>query len=326
MTNELIIVLFVNMNYVSADLRERHAYVDQTVEAAVEAFRDPAIAKLLGDLSASFITKLSGIVVANLKDGVIEVPDEFKDDDSVLTASAVRPGEAYIVSSQYDRQTDNQKRATLRQFNTWEPQPPLTTNQIYKGLIGGQERAQPSPVQTLPDQTMAYTGTMARCFASRRELSNLFIDAPSRGIVMIKMKPGLVFSMAAGETHSRPEDVAHELTHVRQIEKNPVRSFHSQKSVDMAELRGELEAYHVGAILTFDRYVKMDSPTADDLMKDHGIVQASVERTRKEYGIDPLDPYRPSPHLLRKLTGKGLGHVLHAKIDYAQYAEMVGAE
>ncbi|HSX44604.1 MAG TPA: hypothetical protein VLF39_00615 [Candidatus Saccharimonadales bacterium] len=310
------------MKVVSGETHERHQYIDRTIDRAIESFREPDINQRLGSLATKFTKRLSAVVVANISNGQVLLPNEYKDDE-VLPITAVYPGESFTVSDDFDRQTQTQQANTQRQFELWEPRSPYSVDQVYNKLVA-HEPDSPATVFTIPDLTEAYTGTLASVLDAEHRIRLAFLNGPDKGIALVKMKPMITFTIKHDRKHSRPEDVAHELVHVEQIERKPVLLYHSQKSVDMQELRGELEAYHIGSILSVDRLQNKSKEQLLDLTRagDHGVVQVGVERARQEFGIDPLDPYRPSPPLIKELNAKGLGAILHGRIDYQKFVDM----
>ncbi len=317
----MLFLLLTYMNYTPFDQHERHTFVDRTVDNAIEKLKQLEVTQTLGNLAVDFRKQLQNSFVANFSNGRVDIP-QSQDDIDRLPIFAFGEGDALVLSRSFDVQTSKQVANTVRTFSEWRPLEGLSGSEAY-GLTFFPYEAE-IPI-TIPELTEAMTGTSAHLFSAMDDLTGTFEKAPKQGFVVVKMRPSLMLRMHNGQRYAHADDVAHELTHVRQIEAKPIIPLHNQKSADMQSLREELEAYHVGSVLAFWRF-REDLPSTDAENLDHGYVQLVVEKQRQEFGVDPLDPYRPSPILMKKLESIGLGAVFHSKIIYADMAQMFEAK
>lgn len=307
------------MNTTPSELRARHAYVDRSVERALHSLSDPAVIQGIGQRAIRFSRILSSAFVTNIVDGEVCVPAAYADDPDSLPIVAIRPAEKVITSGDFSKQTNTQRVQTLKLFQNWQPAE-ADALVAYDRVFGRHDRE--SVEIDLDGSTIAMTGTQISILDAKRHVSTLFLQSPPKGIVLFRRRPILILKMVEGTKLTTDDMLAHELVHVEQSEYSPVTTITSQKNADMTELRWELEAYRYGAMFAHRRLVK-NGKLPKDIRGDQGITQMAVSAVYLEHGVDPIDPYRPSPALLKKLEAHGLNSVLHSPIKYDGLSAML---
>lgn len=304
------------------DTRERMLFFEASINHAIETFGDPILTRHLGANAVNFfLESLHSSRYAEIVEGEIQMPEEGKTDDAILPVVVIRPDEQLTLTEDYGRQTDTQKRQTLKQFSAWKPVNGISTADAYSRLMGSALTFE-SPVITATERSSAMTGAVTDIHSVEEAIQPLFTNAPKKGLGLIAMRPHLSLKLEEGERAAPADTLAHELTHLWQALRKPVDVVHSQRSVDMLFLRKELEAYHLGAVVY--RHMEGMPGKRKGPVRD-GIVQDAVDLLRTLHGIDPLDPYRPSPALMRRLEEAGVGSIMHATIDYDELLSLYEA-
>ena len=312
------------MYFTPTDTSERHAYVDHAISSSLEVLGNPDVVRQMGGSAVQFANILTRASVANIVNGEVQLPTDIDDEPYALPIVALHPDEQVVMSSAYDEQDTFQKKNTLREFKRWEPRQ-NTAGEIYEQFINGSVSRRNRPLVSMYDITVAMTGHIATLL-SEQDLSSYFAKSPEKSIALVKSRPCLILKINDNETDAIVDVIIHELVHVKQSEERPVMTIHSQKSADMLALRMELEAYHAGSIAALHRYKRIVESQKGELHPeniDSGAGQISVENARTKNGIDPLDPYRPSPRLLRLIKEAPIGNILHGNISYDELLAML---
>lgn len=300
----------------STDLQERTNYIESTLEHALDMLQEPAIQETLGRWATIFCAELETAAVAEVRDGVIHLPHDYDYDAEPLPVAAMKADDRLTVADIFDTQTKIQKHNTLRAFESWRPLG-MSVQEAYEAVIcrlGGQAI---KPVVTMHKQTAAMTGSTVH-LNDVQSLNPYFINTPAEGITLIKNRPVLFLRMRSDEHYAGEDVVVHELVHCRQAQLNPISTYKSQRSADMAMLRGELEAYHVGAPISLE----LERRLSNEKVESHTLVQIVVEGTRRLNELDPKDPFKPSGFLWSKLQDQHVGTILHGGINYEELVHM----
>ncbi len=307
------------MYFTPLEQQERHRFIDRSVEQAALTLNDPYVQRYIGRLATGFVDRLASSVVANIINGEVVLP--ANSDPSCLPIVAMHPDEELYFDNAFEQQTTLQQRATLKLFDKWEPFESAST--AYGNLLNN-VRLNQRPTIKLSPYTFAMTGTSAQIYDAGRMAEEHFAELPSPGILLIKKRPLLILSMKPSDKFMTADALAHELTHVKQIEAEPVHLYRSQKSIDMICLRGELEAYHVGSILVAalrGGKIDMDEVLAKPFEASN--LQVIIEAMRQKRGVDEYDPYRPSPAFLNQLKATYLDVVMHGIVNYEELVRVV---
>lgn len=295
------------------DARERISFFEDSVDNAIETLGDPILTRRLGANAVNFfLESLHSSRYAEIVEGEIQMPEEGKADDAILPVVVMRPDEQLTLTAEYGRQTGTQRKQTLKQLAKWEPVTGISVVDAYNRLSTSSLTFE-SPVITASARSLAMTGSIVEIHSVEEALQPIFSKAPKKGLGLIAMRPHLSLKLEDGERAAPADTLVHELTHLNQTLRKPVDVVHSQRSVDMLFLRKELEAYHFGA--TVYRHTDGEAGKRTGPVRE-GIIQDAVDLLRTLHGIDPLDPYRPSPALMRRLEEAGVGSIMHATIDY----------
>lgn len=301
------------MQIIDSDIRERSRVIDRSIETTLDALQEPATIAMLGDTSR-YVDMLSHTVFANVGNGHIGLPQDYIDNTTSLLVATVRDEEEVMMLPSLDTQTDKQRTATIKEFVRLGASR-SDAEQYSERYLSQGDKCMPLPLHPL-------TRAMAGMFASFDDLSDPALSAflpkaPTPGYLQVNKRPAIVVRMASNKKQVGADVISHEVTHARQYEDRPVSIVRSQRSIDMRDLRDELEAYHVGAVLGLIERgvpkVELDQNGKVDLSE----LQYIVDSVRRSHGVDPLDPYRPSPHLLAKYGSFGLDIILHQRLDFS---------
>jgi hypothetical protein len=291
--------MIVNMSTDSAS-RERHAFIDESVgefmwlteQPEVSQFVDPGVVQ-------GFRSMLGNLVVANIDNGVVRLPQRSSHEADALPIVALRPGEQVHISPDlwgfHPRQLEGLEKARKPLA--------LSDEENLEALLASYlSDSMPGLELTRLDGAAVFSGSIV--------LSNLIEGG--EGLVRIRQRPMLALSMLPGAEITEPCTLAHELVHVGQRIQRPVHVIKSQRQVDMTSLREELEAYHTGAAIQMLLYdVDPDEP------RDPSNIQIIVEAVRRKYGPNNgLDTFMPTPALLDKFCELGMAHILYDALDY----------
>ncbi len=295
--------------------RERNLYIDRSIEEAIGVLKTPEARRYI--LPAfDYIRLLENAVVLNVSDEGIGMPEDHDADIDGLTIVAIGVDEEHMMLASLDRQTKLQKKKTVSQFRKWGAIP--SAEAVYEAKVWD---GTPSAGNSAPIRMHAATRAMTGMMAGFTDLSSpvsreVFPDSPEGGYLQINRRPTMILRMYPGQGHATPDILGHELAHFRQYNHSPVSVLTSQKSVDMRDLRDELEAYYIGALLA-----RLQDDNRDPKLVKRGEVnfarlQIVVDNIRRAFNPDRIDPFRPSPKLLKQLSELGLDIILHQRVDF----------
>lgn len=309
------------MIFTPSDTSARHRYIEQSIENTLNDLQDPKVRQALGGKALLFEKQLSEAVVANVRHGVISLPDSYDHDASplpVTTYSRTEGTEELFMSGDFDTQTYKQRRNTIKQFSEWGMKLGRAEG-FYDFYMDMHSNPLPTPVE-FDNLTAGAIGVTAS-FITARERQDWFTYAPENGLTLVKGLPLLMLEQKPGRDGDAAGVVAHELAHADLIIKNPVINLHSQRAADMHALREELEAYHYGFPLSAKELVEVG---AENVQDDATLVQVNVEWIRGHNVLDPTDPFKPSGYILKKLQEGHVGSILHGAVDYHAFVSLVG--
>jgi hypothetical protein len=286
-------------------------YIEYSLDVAYDELDDSAIVDLLGSQTARLRSITNTAFVAEIVDGVIQVPEELAEGQDGLAVAAVRPHEAVEMSRDYWTQTESQKAKTLEIIEGWAPDE--SAESFYEKRVGERIDRQFNPGSVIVYGAHATSLAITGVF-SERYLDTNFYRPPNNSLAIIKYRPLLVLDIKPGTKHANADSVAHALVHARQIEDNPLVALESQTSFDLPALREELEAYHVGATLAERRLSYVGKRAIESPSNDESFMQIIIENVRKENNTDPEDPYKPSATLAEILAD--LMDKTHTRLDF----------
>jgi hypothetical protein len=311
------------MKNVPSDVRERNRFVERSLDDTLQALGQRDIQVALGYHAVEFAGMISSAVVANYSDGEVTLPASYDRDTEPVPIVAVPDGAQITFSPEFYGQTSEQRDNTVEVFQSWRPIG-RTAAAVYDDFFPTKVPLRPD-AYVLPQMSLAMNLSVASLMGSRW-LGSHFASPPEKGVAMIRHRPAIFLKMRAGQKAVTPDNILHEFTHYRQWQNRPVAIVHSQRSLDMAMLRDELEAYHFGAAVAISRYIENSKRDPAAAEATPGSTQVHVELTRRECAMVPGDPFMPSGHLWKTLQERGLGHILHMSTDYTAIEQSVGEE
>ena len=307
-TRPYVLIYFQLMYYSDSELRERHAFIERSVEATLEGLKKPEVVKDLGSTACELYDLFSNFVVADNNYGMLDLPSSAHENSVPLVA--VERGEPVLLGPTFNTQTASQKEVTIATFKDWQPRHE-SADQIYNDMTPRLSMFEPVAWN---EKTLAQTGLKALLLSGKHDLVKQLKDAPSRGFTLMKMRPIILLPFGA-YPNAPPDVTTHEAIHYRAVLHKPLVTYHSARSVTATELRGELEAYHVGSALSVQDYREMGDGI-DLTQIGSRELQILVETIRFKHNKNSRDPYNASKALLADLAKFGMDSILHMALDY----------
>jgi len=301
------------MYYTPSDLRERHVYVERSIEAARQDLADPHVVRHLGNNAALFTSMLDSLEIVDIHDAEIQLPTN----KAALPVVAIRRDETIVMAHKYQLQERVQRHNALKTIRSWGPRFD-DIEDWYDDLAGNVSMAS-RPEIRFHENTASRVGHSASIL-SQSDLERHFNNGPAKSIGLIFGRPCLMLGMQPDQRSVTADTFIHEFTHIKQYRLRPVITLRSQRSADMYALRDELEAYHMGFISSIKAHDRLGNNVPSE-----SLVQIVVEDARRRFGIDQLDPYRPSPALLAVIHESlhNKANILHGSIDFEAVRDMI---
>jgi hypothetical protein len=310
------------MYYTPADIRERNAFIDRSIINAQEALNDPALAQDLGARAVSHRRLLDSAFVANIINGVAYIPESKKESDD-LPIAALHPGEVVYLSEDFNRQTGTQSQRTAKIFDAWMPR--FGSGGELADYLIHQSGADIAGPVSMHGITRAMSAFAAEILDQAHLLR--YFKQPPEGITLLRKRPAMWLQMYPGERFQHSDIMGHELAHVVRYTADPVLTVRSQRAIDMAALRDELEAYHVGALYCARRYLKLKPAQLQRILDGEEVdasgAQMAIDLLREENLLDPRDPFKPSGFMLKKIAKLGLSNILHGRMSFEELQTMI---
>ncbi|CAN5397047.1 hypothetical protein BH09PAT4_BH09PAT4_00270 [soil metagenome] len=310
------------MIFTPGETTQRHRYIEATVEATLAEIQDERIRRALGAKAIIFEHQLTTAVVANVRDGVISLPRDYDFDSCPLPIVTVTESESLMLSADFNTQTTAQTENTINLFKDWSLKEG-SPEEFYEFFTAISANDDPTPLDGFWNPLTAGAIGCTASLLCAEDQRKWFTQAPRKGLTLFQQRPILLLLQKPAQLYEAPGVVAHELTHVNQVTRQPALSMHSQRSADMQILRTELEAYHDGFPFSA---VKAHATAFEGLEDTPDFLQMAVEITRQNNVLDPADPFKPSGFMLKKLEEKGLSSILHGVPNFEALVELVGAD
>jgi hypothetical protein len=312
----------------SPEARRRNAYISDTLKVTQQMVAYPEIALQIGQTAVGILTdRLSSVVIANVANGEVHIPKGSRDNPSALPLVAIFDGEAVRLGKEFGNQTGRQKANTIRTIESWCPN--VRTAEEEYDEFASTPAHHPTPFTFSPlVSSTAYNYT---ALLNPNDLKTDFSNAPKRGITYVHLRPAILYKIVDGQTHAQPDSTVHGIAHVDRLEREPVNTVVSQRSIDMLALSAELEACYLGSIFARHRLRRSTTPLSLQLLlTDPGVIQIAVETVRQEHNAYTPDPFTPSKLILEDLKTKDLDYVVRATQNYtillAQLQRAIGAK
>ncbi len=291
------------LQIINSETRQRHDFVDATLGEAYSHLQDTEqLRAALGETAVhDFSDVISHTYVPNIRHGVVRVSPKMDDRIPII---AVDQGRDYFVP--YTGQTTRQAQETARVLAKYIAVGEVDTSSKLGAFskVVTRHKSERKRYDQFNVGTAAVWGRNAKLqFAPHVEWVG---KNPTRRIAQ---RPVVAFGVDTGEPLKDslvPTSILlHEIAHVLQFLRNPVRRFDTVAEAQDQLLRDELEAYHVGSIantaLSDSGYENVD---------DHS---RTIENIRLVANAGIKDKFRPSGTIRNELTAHGKGHI--AEID-----------
>lgn len=294
------------MRTVSPSNSERNAFIDVAVKTMRQELDNPFVQQSLGNLATIYAEMIDSSFVPNIVDGVVLAPNDLGSDG--LPIVAINRSETVTMEPYYHTQTRLQQEWARKATEQWAPRYDIEA--ILESWDEVDEENLPSV--GLEDKTITKITASSRVVGPGSS-AQLF-ERPPQGIGLVKKRPILMFGIDGPDSRFSPM-IGHELEHVRQYVTRPIQFIKSQNHANMQALRGELESSNVASAFAFAMlqkgYVLPEEQTDEGLSVVHPI---SIDKIRKDYRLEhglSGDPFEPSGGLLRELSRRGFGAMLH---------------
>ncbi len=308
---------------------ERAAYIDTIVDETQQTLSDPEVIAVLNGYAEVYGNMLDAAVVANVREGQVDVPTGTEIDESTVIFAAVSRSEQLATAGYFGTQTPVQRDNTLSQFKLWGMRyNPVDTLEHFS------PRHTDNGVEpfTVHDSSRALNLTRSLLMTERTKRA-VFERAPD-ALVGIMYRPLIILPMEQQVHPLGPSEIVHELAHFLLEEDEPILQARSQRALDMHALRAELTASAPGAAVAKIRLQQTGRASVEGVQTDTALMQIMFDVVRldyaAQYGVDPSDPYKPTGMLLKKIQEAGLSNALHLALNYdelcAKLAEVEARE
>lgn len=283
---------------------ERARYIDRVLDETYEAVQLTDTARYLGQAAVDHVLDLlDTTVVANARHGIVSLPQSA--DPNAIPIVAMYPDETLRRGEEFSSPSDDQRRSFLRVLTEWDPQntPPEAAislimsipQPIYPVPAPGNRMSAMTSTQDVVTRTDALTAE----FGLRQHLVKPVVKFMFRPLIVVKIR------------QAEPDVVCHELIHVDQKTREPIRLFGSQHDINMDALGDETPAYHIGAGVRLG----IETGKPSHLQVDPSL-QMAAERVRRDLNDGKRDPFAPSELLLSSYVEHGMHHILHGALNY----------
>lgn len=283
---------------------ERAKSLEKLITEADAALRHPVTEQYVGGGRVMKLqATLSRAVIANVRHGVVNVPENARAESPVLVA--MNPDEKFKLGSGFDVQTPRQAKNAAKVYDQWRP-----ANKHFDSLMQQFVASLTDEViLTAPHENSAAVTHTKAVMTRMDDFGEVMeLQSPPEGkIGKIMLRPLVVVRMGI----TTPDVLCHELVHVKQKIDRPVRVFGSQHDINMDALGDELEAYHMGAGV---RIALESHKPVDQVTDPH--TQLAAEGVRLDHNKGYLDPFAPSDSLYQAYQDRGMGHILHGVLNY----------
>ena len=286
---------------------ERYELFEAHVASTRSVLNGEEIQEILGERALQLLDCLDNLTFVNNDDSSIGLSDELLDSEAICV-SVLRPGEVFFTGPNFAAQTPRQKQNAIRFFAQLEPIG-MTAEEFQEQTDDSIKRREAREISLTPESSAEVKSRQLHINGSR--LRHI-LGVPIQGVMEYAGRPTIILPLASSKAPS-PDVLAHEMTHCLQRIDHPVNIFPTQKSFDMHLLRMELEAYHVGFEVILQSFGRVAFARGKDLAPEYDNY-LSIETLRQQYN-DEINPYRPSPPLLRELNA--IGNLFPGRIDVA---------
>lgn len=231
------------MFFVRSNLRDRHRFIEQSIEGANDALRTPQVAQRLGSYAAQLADVGSRLYVPNVRYGRLSIPKGYQDTDMVPVV-AVRPQQKLRVSRDFNNFSPRQRQSATDVVRGWRPT--KNTPEEFVSRLEGEVRRTSNRTGRFRQEseelaTVSYNATSVSIKGTN------FTNAPQKARYIVKSRPFVTMEYTDGKPFGAPI-VLHEFEHVDQHEREPLVRVDSDEEEVVIDKSYELEAYHVGAL------------------------------------------------------------------------------
>lgn len=261
------------MFFMNNETRERHRFIDQSIENAHSALNNSAVVQRLGDYAAQLAAVEARLYVANIRHDRVVVPAKYRDTDRVPVVTA-DPGRALTLGKGFGAFNVRQRQQALATVRTWRlhgvtpdkftADIEASARQIHSlrgGVRSGFEATDLASVDYCGTDTII-TGVD---WENSSEEVRCFVRA--RPLLRLKYVPGRPLSSQA---------MLHEYEHIDQYEREPIVFAADEAEEDQLTNSCELEAYHVGSLCM------LGLRDAGELIDDGGLSQIRIDEIRMQ--------------------------------------------
>lgn len=290
------------MNFIPSRNRDRHAFVDATLERYDELSAHPEVMNAVGATSIEFIGRFANqLCIPDVRHGFAELSEATH--RTGMYVLAIFPGEQIKFSPDI---------VVPSPFQLHQTEQALTDAAMPKADIG-------RVLGSLQKGTVGVNATH-RSSVYAWVQSKQYVADGDDGFHAIDAAPVMMLPFAKHPGHAAPNVIAHELTHVKQMVLGPVLSAASKSAAfQVAEdqrLRCELEAYHRETMyiegMAAAGYEPGPREQTGYILDENGKPRSTAARITNicfEANAAGNDLYAPSEPIKAGLQAQGLSYV-----------------
>lgn len=292
------------MSFTASEVRERHAYIDRSLENTVDVLRAPEAIELLGGMATSRAVFIeNSYVVPNIRHGEVKLNNVSQNQVPIIAINADEPVK---IGPQFRQQTVNQKKA-MRQMLTGD-----TDSSAADKLI-----SQLTP--SIGDGSVRI-GTANAMVASLSDTFNLPTKNGESLPYHVHARPMMVLKYRDDAYRVNPSTIVHETEHVIQVQRKPMYEAPVDGDWSDIRLREELEAYRIQA-LTLKAMQGMGYVPSREYMPIREVTATgeyvsdiiTIDRIRQRMNANREDKFYPSQELKDRLAKMGLANFYQSK-------------
>lgn len=285
---------------INPELSERHAYLDSIVAETVQNLaNNDGVQRTMGEATRQrLLSDAEGLFVPNFRDGVLSIPDEYRDHGTPIVA--LRRDETVVLGEGFGMMTPNQEETLRGTLEEWKEKSAgalaVTGSQVADALRSGEGR------QVLPRVGQGMNARVGNIAVG------MVIGRAETASQLVAARPVLVFypdrDQAFTPQPSSTTKAVHELVHVGQSNKQPVLDA-APDVLRRSVVSSELQAYQ-GEVAYTGGLVTSSDPQYSGNMTIASPAAFRVAQLRKEHAADGASPFEANDAIVEALEREGL--------------------
>ncbi|HEV7453994.1 MAG TPA: hypothetical protein VGO07_01925 [Candidatus Saccharimonadales bacterium] len=281
--------------FMDSAMRARNRFIDRSFEDAGAVLANATVQKHLGAYAVDLQSVHDRLYVPDVRDNTVYIPRRYRSTDAIPIVTA-RPGTPIVLSTDFDRFSPAQRMAARDATPFWPGSDPArVANNLEESLAEGRAALPPGVFYQAPWSAGFVAGTGVLLGLSTPYGPN------GENVVGVSARPILVLNDAAFMSGTPPSSLIHEYEHIVQVEGCVVRAAANDEVRAAGAASRELEAAHVGALVSHGmREAGMSGDAGQTVQIDIDNIRAQVN------GNGGIDAFRYDAGLSLRLEMAGL--------------------